>query len=161
MLLLTGEFDLTLDDKHRLALPVKVREELARNEMDGVFYLMLGTNRVIHLFPEKVYQQIALVVAPRKAAPDELLTQDRVNFSLANRVELDRQGRLLVGERTVRRAGLDQQVVMIGTRDHLELWEPQRWERYLGEHFGAHENALLSAREEVLAQQHDRSQAGS
>lgn len=159
MLLLTGEFDLNLDEKNRLALPVRIRDELTRNKLSNAFYLTLGTNRVLNLYPETVYQQIALVVAPRTGAPDELLAHDRVNFSLASRVELDRQGRLLLGERYIRRAGLSQQIVLIGARDHLEIWDLQRWDTFLTEHFGEHEKIILSAREAVLRNEYEATES--
>lgn len=158
MLLLLGEYELSLDEKHRLALPAKLREELGRNDLGNSFILTLGTHRVLNLYPENVYQQIVLVEAPRTAAPDELLTHDRVNYSLASRVELDRQGRLLIGERFLRRAGLKQQIILIGARDHLEIWDLARWEKFLDEHFGAHEQTFLSAREQALHQDRQATQ---
>ena len=91
MLLLTGEFELTLDDKNRLSIPAKVREQVPQEEYGVGFYLILGVNRILSLYPEKYYQRIALAVAPRTVAPDEILAFDRVNYALAGRVELDRQ----------------------------------------------------------------------
>ena len=155
MLLLTGEFELSLDEKNRLVVPTRVREEIAQEGHGPVFYLTLGTNRVLSLYPERIYQRIALVVAPGKAAPDEALRHDRLNYSLASRVELDRQGRLLLGERYVSRTGLKEQIILIGAKDHLEIWAPQQWETFLAENFGVNEQAMLLARQQVLHEEYN------
>ena len=156
MLLLTGEYELNLDEKNRLAVPAKLRDVL---EQQGTgsrdFYLTLGTNRVLRLFPAKIYQRIALVVAPGTAALDEALAHDRIKYSLTSKVELDRQGRLLIGEKFIRRSKIQQQVTMIGNKDHLEIWDTERWEQYISEHFGEQEKSLLQARAQVMREDYE------
>ncbi len=154
MFLLTGEYELTLDSKNRLSIPAKVREQVSGEEV-GKFYLVLGVNRVLSLYPEKYYQRIALAVAPRKVAPDESLAFDRVNFALAGMVELDRQGRVLLNEKAMRRAKLGTEVTMIGAGDHLEIWNRDQWEEYLERNLDIHERMLLEAREERLQLQRE------
>lgn len=149
MSLLIGEYELTLDDKKRISIPARLREQLNEVEKGNKFYLVLGVNRILSLFPEKYYERIALAVAPGKVAPDESLAFDRVNYALAGRVELDRQGRVLLPEKALRRAGLKERVTLIGVRDYLEIWDSQRWEEYLEEHIDAHEKILLQVREEA------------
>lgn len=152
----TGEFELTIDEKNRLSVPAKLRDQLTPE--DQGFYQTLGVNRVLCLYPESSYQRIALAVAPRKVAPDESLAFDRVNSALASKVGLDRQGRLLLNDRLIRRAGLSGEVTLIGVRDHLELWDRSQWENYLDEHLRMHEAMLLQAHEQ--ARQAERQQAG-
>ena len=154
MFLLTGDYDLTLDSKNRLSIPAKIREQVSSEE-EGRFYLVLGVNRVLCLYPEKYYQRIALAVAPRKVAPDESLAFDRVNFALAGMVELDRQGRVLLNEKAMRRAKLGTEVTMIGAGDHLEIWNRDQWEEYLERNLDIHERMLLEAREERLQLQRE------
>jgi len=155
MILLTGEFDLTIDEKFRLFIPAKVREQVVSEENGSDFYLVLGVNRILSLYPDKYYQRIALAVAPRMVAPDELLAFERVNFSQAGRVELDRQGRVLLGEKAVRRAGIKDQVSLIGVRDHLEIWDKSQWAKYLTENLPTHEQMILQAREEALRRERE------
>ena len=158
MLLLTGEYELTLDDKNRLSVPAKVREQIESEEEGGDFFVVLGPSGVLSLYPAKYYQRIALAVAPGKAAPDELLAYERVKYALAGRVELDRQGRVLLNERSIRRAGIEERVTLIGARDHLELWNTAEWDSYVSEHLANYEQMALQAREAAL--QRDREEAG-
>ena len=158
MLLLTGEYELTIDDKNRLSVPAKVREQIDSAEHGSGFYVVLGFNRILSLYPDTYYQRIALAVAPGKVAPDELLAFERVNYAMAGRVELDRQGRVLLGDKAIRRAGLKEQVTLIGARDHLELWNQDEWDVYLEEHTATQERLILQAREESLRR--EREEAG-
>ncbi|MBI9017944.1 MAG: hypothetical protein JEZ07_11860 [Phycisphaerae bacterium] len=157
MLLLTGEYDLTLDIKNRLSVPAKVREQIDPEAHGSGFYVVMGANSILSLYPEKYYQRIALAVAPRMVAPDELLTYERVNFATAGRVELDRQGRVLINDRALRRAGIKEQVTLIGARDHLEMWQPEMWDKYLSDNMAFQEQVMLQARQEVLRK--DREEA--
>ncbi len=158
MLLLTGEYELTIDNKNRLSIPARIREQIAQEDSGNGFYAVWGVNRILSLYPEKYYERIALAVAPRKVAPDESLAFDRVNYALAGRVELDRQGRVLLSDRAIRRASLQEQVTLIGARDHLELWDQQQWDEYLDDHLAAHEHMLLQAREEALRRERELAQ---
>lgn len=155
MLLLTGEFDLSIDEKYRLFIPARVRDQIDTDTYGSGFFLVHNREKIISLYPEKYYQRIALAVAPGKVAPDEILAFERVNFSQAGRVELDRQGRVLLGEKAVRRAAIKEQVMLLGVRDHLELWDKDRWQRYLTENSGANEQILLEARQEVLRKERE------
>ncbi len=155
MLLLTGEYELTIDEKNRLSVPARIREQIDPQEHGQGFYQVLGVNRILSLYPDKYYQRIALAVAPRMVAPDESLAFDRVNYALAGRVELDRQGRVLLNEKALRRVGLKEQVTLIGARDHLEIWDQQQWEQYLEEHLLDHEQMLLKAREEAMRRERE------
>ncbi|MBN1764887.1 MAG: hypothetical protein JW860_06485 [Sedimentisphaerales bacterium] len=154
----TGEYELTLDNKNRLFIPARLREQISP-EVDGsAFFMVFGVNRIISLYPEMYYQRIALAVAPRMVAPDELLAFERINYSMAGRVELDRQGRVLLGEKAIRRAGIKVQVTLIGVRDHIEVWDKDYWDKYMIEHLPMHEQMLLKAREE--ASRKERETAG-
>ena len=160
MLILTGEFELTIDEKNRLSMPVRVRQQVPSEDYGSGFYQVLGVDRIISLYPDRYYERIALAVAPRKVAPDESLAFDRINYALAGRVELDRQGRVLLNEKMLRRAGLKERVTLIGARDHLEVWDQQRWSDYLAENLPAHENMLLQARAETLDREREMADRG-
>ena len=130
MLLLTGEYEHTLDEKSRLFISNKLRSQVDAEEHGSNFYLVLGANGILCLYPEKYFEQIALAVAPGTAAPDETVAFERISFALASRVELDRQGRLLLAEKVRKRAGLKNHLTLVGVRDHIEIWNSPQWERY-------------------------------
>ncbi len=54
----------------------------------------------------------------------------RFVFSGASPAELDRQGRVLVPAYLRDSIGLASEAVVVGTRDHVEIWAPDRWDDY-------------------------------
>ena len=126
--LLYGEYELTIDDKNRLLVPSEVRRSI-NPEADGeAFFLIVGVNRRPWLYPEKYYQELVSLTAPDITPGEDLLAFDQMNFAMASRLEWDKQGRILVPDKTLRRTGIGKEVTMIGARDHLELWNRQDWE---------------------------------
>ena len=150
MLMLTGEYEHALDDKNRLFVTNKLRNQIDTDEHGSSFYLVMGTNGVLCLYPEKYFQQIALAGAPRTAAPDEAVAFERLGFALASKVELDRQGRLLLSEKVRKRARLGSALTLVGVRDHIELWNTDNWEKYLSDNFAQYQQQMAVARQSVL-----------
>jgi MraZ protein len=153
MLLLTGEYQHVVDGKSRVLISNKLRTQIDTEEHGSNFYLVLGANGILCLYPEKYFEQIALSVAPQTAAPDEAVAFERVSFALASKVELDSQGRLLLNERLRKRAGLKDRITLVGVRDHIELWNSEDWEHYLSDHMAQYQKQMSQARQLVLQKQ--------
>jgi MraZ protein len=153
MLLLTGEYEHTVDDKNRVLVTNKLRNQIDVDEHGSNFYLVLGANGILCLYPEKYFEQISLAAAPQGQPPDETVAFERISFALAGKVELDRQGRLLLNERLKRRAKLKDRVTLVGVRDHIELWNSEDWERYLADNMAQYQQQMLQARQAVLQEQ--------
>ncbi len=121
-----GTFEHSLDAKHRLTVPSKLRAAFS----EGAF-LVKGADRCISLYPSAIYS--ALVDAalsgmnPLSAQARELNRYFRSN---AHAVELDSAGRVMIATRQLEHAGIDRDVVVIGAGDCLELWDPSSWADY-------------------------------
>jgi MraZ protein len=153
VLLLTGEYEHTLDEKNRLFVSNKLRGQIDVKEYGYDFYLTMGPNGVLCLYPEKYFQQMALTGTPATAAPDEAVSFERMVFALAGRVELDRQGRLLIPEKLKKRANLCNTLTLVGIRDHIEIWNTEDWEQYMNENLGQYQNQIAQVRQMVLQKQ--------
>ncbi len=153
MLLLTGEYQHVIDGKNRFLISNKLRSQRDGEEHGSNFYLVLGANGILCLYPEKYFEQIALSVAPGKSAPDEAVAFERMSFALASKVELDAQGRLLLNERLRKRAALKDHITLVGVRDHIELWNNESWEQYLSDHMTQYQKQMSEARQAVLQKQ--------
>jgi len=151
--MLTGQYEHTLDEKNRLFISNKLRGQIDVEEHGSSFYLSLGVNGILCLYPEKYFQQLALAGAPGMGAPDETVTFERLSFALASRVELDRQGRLLLNEKLKKRANLQNNLTLVGVRDHIELWNSDDWENYLTENLTGYQTQMAQARQNVLQKQ--------
>ena len=92
-------------------------------------------------------------MAQKNNAPDETVANERMNFALAGMVELDSQGRLLLTEKLRKRAGLKDNVTLIGVRDHIELWNTQDWEQYVTDNMAQFQKRVAQVRQEILQKQ--------
>ena len=153
MLLLTGEYQHVMDNKSRILISNKLRNQIDVDEHGSSFYIVLGANGILCLYPEKYFEQIALSVAPGSTAPDEAVAFERMSFGLANKVELDNQGRLLLNEKLRQRAGLKNNITLIGVRDHIEVWNSENWELFLSDHMAQYQKQMSQARQTVLQKQ--------
>jgi MraZ protein len=155
MLLLTGEYRHVIDGKNRVLISNKLRGQIDVDEHGSNFYLVLGANGILCLYPEKYFEQIVLAVAPNTTAPDEAVAFERISFALASKVELDGQGRLLLNERLRERAGLKDRITLVGVRDHIELWNNENWEQYLADNMTQYQKQMSQARQVVLQKQNE------
>jgi MraZ protein len=157
MLLLTGEYEHVVDGKSRVLISNKLRNQIDADEHGSNFYLVLGANGILCLYPERYFEQVVVAAAPASSAPDESVAFERISFALASKVELDRQGRLLLNERLRKRAGLGDRVTLVGVRDHIELWNSNDWEKYLADNMAQYKQQMLQARQAVLQKQGEES----
>jgi len=129
-MLLTGAYARTLDEKLRLALPKSLRE-LLRSEKQLV--LTPGTDGSLSLFPGQAFAALAERLAERSPTGQEVRAFSRLLYAQSHRAELDSQGRIRVPAELARLASLEDEVVLLGVGDRVELWNKSRWDAYLAE----------------------------
>jgi MraZ protein len=127
-MLLTGTHTRTLDDKKRLSLPKRVREQL---EDPTTLIVSPGPDGCLWLYTKEGLEQFLAKLDQSPATGSEARVYRRLYFAQTEVVDVDRSGRVLIPERLVQFAELSHEVVLIGVRDHLELWDAARWQRYL------------------------------
>ena len=127
-MLLTGTYPRTLDDKNRLALPKRVRELLSEPVL---LYVTPGPDQSLWLYTEAGLERLAEKLDQTPATDTEARTFRRLYFAQTEAVDVDRSSRILVPDRLVQFAGLKHDLVLIGVRDHLELWDAVKWQEYL------------------------------
>ncbi len=123
--MLLGEYEHTIDDKNRLTLPARFREQLA-----GGVVVTRGMDGCLYAYPRDDWSELEARVAELDPLTREARTIQRHFFSGASEAELDRQGRLLVPPSLREYAALGGEAMVVGSRDHIELWEPTRWADY-------------------------------
>lgn len=146
-MLFTGEYEHTIDDKQRLAIPSEIRAVFSPELHGEAFYVTVGPNNVLWLLPEKRFMQIADQLGRSPMQNEELLEYEVFLFSQARRLELDKAGRVRLPERLLGMAGLDGKTVILGVKDHLELRDPDAWAQERETQFAQHAELVLRARQ--------------
>nr|NLD39757.1 division/cell wall cluster transcriptional repressor MraZ [Actinomycetales bacterium] len=136
-----GTYEPKLDEKGRLILPAKYREELAAG-----LVLTRGQERCLYAFPmrefERLHAQLREAPVTSKQARDYL----RVFLSGATDEVPDKQGRVTIPAPLRQYAGLDRDLAVIGAGSRVEIWDAVAWADYLS----IQETAYSETAEEVI-----------
>ncbi|HEY2937107.1 MAG TPA: division/cell wall cluster transcriptional repressor MraZ [Gaiellaceae bacterium] len=134
--MLLGEFDHTIDDKNRLAIPARFRQAFA----EGIV-VTRGLDGCLYAYTRPDWQRL---VDGRLAQIDTLSREGRLImrhfFSGAAEAELDKQGRVALPAALIGSAKLEKDVTVAGVYDHLEIWSREAWHRHLEEVEGSAEH---------------------
>lgn len=130
-MLLTGTYPRTLDDKKRLTFPKRVRELLDNPE---TLYITPGPDKSLWLYTQEGLEELSGKLDDVPATDAEARVFRRLYFAQTETVDMDGTGRVLIPDRLLQFAGLGHEVALIGVRDHLELWDANRWQQYEKKH---------------------------
>jgi len=120
-----GTFRPRLDEKGRLFLPAKFRDRLA----EGVVVTQ-GQEKCLVVWPPEVFDLEADKAAERSMTDKAARGYQRMFFSGGDEVVPDKQGRVSIPPALREYAGLEKDVVVIGVRNRLEIWNPAAWDDY-------------------------------
>ena len=136
-----GTYEPRLDEKGRLILPAKFRDQMA-----GGVVLTRGQERCLYAFPraefEEIHTQLRQAPLTSKQARDYM----RVFLSGATDEVPDRQGRVTIPAILRRYAGLERDLAVIGSGSKVEIWDAAAWATYLE----AQEDSYAEITEEVV-----------
>ena len=121
----TGEYRHTVDDKGRIAVPAKFRVQLGAG---AVVSRWLDACLAIHT--QAGWDALAAKVAALPITDQNARRFQRLIFAGAAEVELDRQGRILLPAYLREHIDLRNEAVVVGSRDHAEIWVPATWATY-------------------------------
>jgi MraZ protein len=130
-----------LDEKGRLFLPAKYRDELS-----GGVVITKGQERCLYVFPIAEFTRITEALRDAPVTAKGVRDKTRILFASASDEVPDKQGRITVPPALRTYAGLQRDCVVIGANTRLEIWDALGWETYLA----AQEDSYSDAEEEVL-----------
>ena len=112
-----------LDEKGRLFLPAKFREQLSEDVV-----IAPGQERCLEVWSAQEFQGMAAELQRKSRSVRD--TRGYIRYLMANSSPEtpDRQGRVTVNGWLREYAGLDREVVVTGALDHAEIWNPETWQ---------------------------------
>jgi len=148
-LVFTGTYEHTIDSKNRLAVPADVRNQLLRKQQGDdpvVMYVTLAEGPVMCLYTEEGFEKRADQLDDSELDAEALLDYERLFFSLARRVEMDKNGRIRLPDSLLRMVELSSDVVLIGVKDHLEILDREAWQSHVVETLKTRPQLLMNPR---------------
>jgi len=155
MAVFVGEFDQTIDSKNRLAIQAPLREQI-NAVVDGEgFYLVLGPDRHLWLYPDAYYRSM-LQRLQGNPFPSRRARKLDLLFALARVVKPDAQGRVVLPEKSRSRAVIADDVTLVGKGDHIEIWPRDEWEAHVDNRLPTYGDDLLDAGDDAEGVQEEQ-----
>ncbi len=123
----TGEYRHAVDSKGRVAIPVRFRASLGEAAI-----LARWLDGCAAIFPRSSFEELAEKVAKLPISDERARAFSRFLFSGAFEIESDQQGRVVLPAAIRDWSGISSEAVVVGARDHVEIWQPQRWDASQG-----------------------------
>jgi MraZ protein len=133
--MLLGEHDHALDEKNRLTLPAKLREQLG-----SAVVVTRGMDGCLYAYAEADWQALAGRIGALDPLSRESRQMQRHFFAGAVAAEADKQGRIVLPVALLKEAGIEREVTVAGMFDHLEIWDRAKWRAHLHEVEGSAED---------------------
>lgn len=126
--MLMGEYNHSIDDKLRLIIPSKFREELGEKVI-----ITRGLENCLFIYSEKEWQKVVSKLNSLPFTKKDARSFTRMFLSGATDVEFDKQGRIKITKSLCEYANLSKDCVVIGVNDRLEVWSKENWDNYFNE----------------------------
>ena len=118
-----GEFEYRIDEKGRVPIPPRFRRELK----EGVV-LTPGVERCITAYPLSEWKKLAATLTTGSVTRSKLRKLNRAIFATAFSLNIDGQGRIALPIPLRQHADIEEEVVIAGANNYLELWNKEQWE---------------------------------
>ena len=119
--MLIGEYSHTVDTKGRINFPSKLRDDLGDS-----FIVTRGLDNCLYVYSMEEWLELekSIKQLPRAKRRD----LEHFFFAGASEVQPDKQGRMGIVPKLREYAGIDENVVVVGASDHVEIWDSAAWE---------------------------------
>ena len=120
-----GEYHHNIDDKNRLIIPSKFREELGEE-----FIITRGIENCLFVYSKEDWQKIVTKLEALPFTKKDARNFIRFFLSGATVAELDKQGRININQTLVSYSNLTKECVVIGAGNRLEIWSKEDWDDF-------------------------------
>jgi len=121
-----GSYSHTLDNKGRLVIPSKMR-----NEAGGRLYILKGYEGSLSVYKEADFQILTTALENLSYNQRDARDVQRIALSSVVELEVDAQGRIQLPSRLLTDYKISRSVVVVGVINHFEIWDASAWEKYL------------------------------
>lgn len=123
--MLFGQYEHTLDDKGRLVIPRKFRQELGNK-----LYIMKGFEGALSIFKEETFLSKSDTLESLSFNKESSRAYIRNQLASMSELEMDKSGRVQIPSLLLTKYNISKEVVIIGVLDHLEVWDKKAYLEY-------------------------------
>lgn len=124
-----GEYEHSLDKKGRIIIPSKFREAMKDNYIEKL-YVTRGLDGCLFMFPEDEWKTQESKFKSIPFTRQEGRKFNRIYFSGAAEIDVDKQGRVLLPRYLKDYAHIEKHIMIIGVSNRIEIWSHEKWKDY-------------------------------
>ena len=128
--MLIGEYHHNIDEKGRLIIPSKFREEIGNS-----FVVTRGLDGCLFVYSLVEWEKIVNKLKKLPFTKKDARTFTRFFLASATICEFDRQGRINLVNSLIEYADLKKECLVIGVNDRLEIWSLDKYNDLMKENF--------------------------
>lgn len=135
----SGEYKFTLDSKKRVNIPAAMRKMLPP-EADGTLVFTRGFEGCVYVYPHDEWKRLTYRLNALDSFNVKVRDFIRLFIGPAVKTVMDSQGRILLPENILKMANIDREILLLGSLNKWELWNPSDYEKYMQQNNPSLEN---------------------
>ncbi len=117
-----GTYNYNLDDKNRLTMPSKLRDQLGLK-----VYVSLGLDKCLAIYPVETFEEKVKVISSLNSNDPQVRKFKRTFFANSYLCEIDKQGRIQLSKDLLEKCSIVKDVVITGSDDCVEVWDREKY----------------------------------
>jgi MraZ protein len=124
-----GSYAYSVDSKGRINIPAKLRKYIS-NEAPNNFVLTRGYEKCLYVYPVDEWKKLEEMIRSLSGTNPKHRFFKRALMENASDVELDAQSRIVISKELLQYAEIENEVMILGVLDHIEVWNPKLYKEY-------------------------------
>jgi len=138
-----GSYSHTLDEKGRLVIPRKMREEIGHTA-----YILKGFDGALSVYREDGFSKLVEEINSLPFNSKNARAYLRMQLASVSELEVDKMGRVQIPTAMLNKYGIGKEVTVLGAGDHIEIWDAKKYEAYEAESNASFEDIAESLTKE-------------
>ncbi len=138
-----GSYEYSIDSKGRINIPAKLKKYVSP-EANDTFVVTRGFEKCVYVYPAdewSKYEQMIRALSPTDPQHRFFI---RVLLQQAVESQLDGQSRITIPKDLLLFAAIDSEVLILGALEHIEVWNPKEYKKYLAAQENSYEDVAKS-----------------
>jgi MraZ protein len=138
-----GRYEYSVDSKGRVALPAKLRKNVSPAAND-TFIITRGFEQCLFVYPQDEWNKVEDSVRGLSPSNPQHRFFVRTLLQWATDVQLDGQSRLSIPQDLLKFSGIENEVLILGVMERIEIWNPKIYEQYMNNQPATYETVAES-----------------
>jgi MraZ protein len=138
-----GSYSYSVDSKGRINIPAKLRKYVSP-EANDTFVVTRGFEKCLFLYPLDEWNTLEGSIRGLSPSNSQHRFITRTLLQYATEAQLDGQSRITIPKELLQFSGIEDQVLIVGVLERIEVWNPKEYEAYMSLQTDSYENVAQS-----------------